>query len=568
MSKILLGLNSVSHDTGIAITDTNGKIEFAASEERFSRIKKDDSFPEKSLNYAKNYDEIVIPQIKNIDFKLRALNVSLNAILHEKSANITNMWFNKIIKKIKGTPFSTDTKITKSNEFLKKNNIKKTYVEHHHAHAASAYYHSGFKDSVVLSLDGMGDLYSGGIYDGKDGKLKRLKRFFIQEAPFALDYQLFTTILGFKPNRHEGKITGLAAYGKYNEKCIQKVESFLDKIWSKNFKLDYDTSQNWSNSLFLSTREDGIQISRNYRDAIFKEFSREDLAFAIQYLTEKKVLALIEKNIDNIKSKNIALVGGLFANVKLNQRIKELGFRNIFIQPAMGDDGLSYGAVLWKLGQENSLKPQQLKDVYFGTEYSQEEIKKSLDESKLKAAYYEEIEEIIAELISKNKIVARFNGRMEHGPRALGNRSILYQAIDPAINDWLNKRLNRNDFMPFAPVTLSEHAKKCYKNLEGAEHAAKFMTITFNCTDYMKKNSPAVVHVDGTARPQLISKEDNLSYYKILKHYHKLTNIPSIVNTSFNMHEEPIVCTPEDAIRSFKEGRLDYLAIGNYLVKN
>jgi len=234
----------------------------------------------------------------------------------------------------------------------------------------------------------------------------------------------------------------------------------------------------------------------------------------------------------------------------------------------MGDDGLSYGAVLWKLSQENSLKPQQLKDVYLGMEYSEDEIKKAISESKLKSDYYEEIEEVIAELISKNKIVARFNGRMEHGPRALGNRSILYQAIDPAINDWLNKRLNRSDFMPFAPVTLSEYANKCYKNLEGAEYAAKFMTITFDCTDYMKKNSPAVVHVDGTARPQLVSKQDNLSYYKIVKAYHKLTGIPSIVNTSFNMHEEPIVCTPEDAIRSFKEGHLDYLAIGNYLIKN
>src|SRR3989344_781590 len=566
MSQTFLGLNAASHDTGIAIVEDTGKISFAISEERLSRINKDSSFPRKSLNYAeKNFkvDEIVLPQIKNINFKLRALNLSLNAFLNNKSANIVNMWFNKLLK---NNSFKIDEKTSQSNNFLK-NKLKKSYIEHHHAHAASAYFHSGFKDSVILSLDGMGDLFSGGIYEGKNGNITRLKKFFIQQAPFALDYQLITTILGFKPNKHEGKITGLAAYGKHNERCIKATESFLNKVWSKNYKLNYDPTKNWSNNLFLSTRQEGIDLSRTFRNTIFKEFSREDLAYAIQYLTEKKVLNLIEKNISEIKNKNIALVGGLFANVKLNQRIKELEFRNIFIQPAMGDDGLSYGAVLWKLSQENSLKPQQLKDVYLGMEYSEDEIKKAISESKLKSDYYEEIEEVIAELISKNKIVARFNGRMEHGPRALGNRSILYQAIDPAINDWLNKRLNRSEFMPFAPVTLSEYANKCYKNLEGAEYAAKFMTITFDCTDYMKKNSPAVVHVDGTARPQLVSKEDNLSYYKIVKAYHKLTGIPSIVNTSFNMHEEPIVCTPEDAIRSFKEGHLDYLAIGNHLVK-
>jgi carbamoyltransferase len=157
---------------------------------------------------------------------------------------------------------------------------------------------------------------------------------------------------------------------------------------------------------------------------------------------------------------------------------------------------------------------------------------------------------------------------MEYGPRALGNRSILYQPTDSTVNDWLNKRLKRTEFMPFAPVTLDEFADQCYKNLDGARYAAKFMTITFGCTPWMKQRCPAVVHVDGTARPQLINQRTNPSYYRILQEYHKLTGLPSLINTSFNLHEEPIVCSPEDAIRAFRDGHLDYLAMGNYLLKH
>jgi carbamoyltransferase len=144
----------------------------------------------------------------------------------------------------------------------------------------------------------------------------------------------------------------------------------------------------------------------------------------------------------------------------------------------------------------------------------------------------------------------------------------LYQTTDKTVNDWLNKRLKRTEFMPFAPVTLKEYAQQCYKNVSGAESPAHFMTVTFDCTDWMKERCPAVVHVDGTARPQIIDRESNPSYYRILDEYRKITGLPSIINTSFNMHEEPIVCSPCDAIRAFKESKLDYLALGNYLVRN
>jgi len=223
------------------------------------------------------------------------------------------------------------------------------------------------------------------------------------------------------------------------------------------------------------------------------------------------------------------------------------------------------GAALHQAYIYNERIPQP-QTVYFGPDFSEKNIEKALKKYGLTYKKYKNIEAKIAGLLADKKIIGRFNGRMEYGPRALGNRSILYEAKDRSVNDWLNKRLKRTEFMPFAPVTLEEYAGKCYKNIHGAEYPSRFMTITFNCTDYMKKTSPACVHVDDTARPQIIRRKDNPSYYKILKEYHRITGIPSIVNTSFNMHEEPIVCSPNDAIRAFLSSGIDYLAIGPYLV--
>jgi carbamoyltransferase len=206
--------------------------------------------------------------------------------------------------------------------------------------------------------------------------------------------------------------------------------------------------------------------------------------------------------------------------------------------------------------------------VYQGPEYTDEQLKEAIESEGLEYTHCDDVEAEIAALIADNHVVARFNGRMEYGPRALGNRSILYPAQDPDVNQWLNHRLGRTEFMPFAPATLFEDRSECYLNTEGAEFTAHFMTITFDCTPRMKQQCPAAVHVDGTARPQFVSSESNPSFYRILKEYKKLTGISSVINTSFNMHEEPIVCTPADAIRAFTLGNLDYLAMGDFLVRS
>ena len=197
-------------------------------------------------------------------------------------------------------------------------------------------------------------------------------------------------------------------------------------------------------------------------------------------------------------------------------------------------------------------------------------MKLALDAAEEQGLTYERIDDLektVATLLAQKKVIARFNGRMEFGPRALCNRSILYSASEHEANDWLNKRLGRTEFMPFAPVVMAEHVDKLFVNMQGTEHACKFMTIILECTEWMKGNCPAVVHVDGTARPQIVTKEINPSIHKILTHYEKATGIPVLVNTSFNMHEEPIVCTPEDAVRAYLASRLDFLAMGPFLAQ-
>ncbi|MCD4653471.1 carbamoyltransferase, partial [bacterium] len=201
-----------------------------------------------------------------------------------------------------------------------------------------------------------------------------------------------------------------------------------------------------------------------------------------------------------------------------------------------------------------------------GNAYSADEIKKELDRQSISYHCPQNINRSVAELLAKGKVVARFDGAMEYGPRALGNRSILYHCGDPTVNDWLNHQLNRTEFMPFAPVTLQEYAEDRYLGYIGAQQTAKFMTITFKCTDLMQEESPAVVHVDKTARPQIIARENNPGYYDLIDTYRELTGIPTLVNTSFNMHEEPIVRTPVEAIQAFEASKLDALIAGPYLV--
>ena len=417
-------------------------------------------------------------------------------------------------------------------------------IEHHLSHAANAYYTSGFDEALIVSLDGYGSGLAGAVSIGRDGAIDRLHDL---EFPHSLGtfYESVTSGLGFQPSRHEGKIVGLAAYG--DPKVLRDLLFSRFDQTPGNFRIFE------SNNLYFAR-------------LLASQFPKIDVAAAYQHVLEVVATTYVGYYLKQTGVKNLVLSGGVVANVKLNQRLKEIfGVEKIFIYLNMGDGGCGTGAALLEFQGNGHLK-QPIKDVYLGPSYTPEEIAEALQRASLAFDRYTPIEPKIAGLIAAGHVVARFNGRMEYGPRALGNRSILYHAKEPEVNQWLNQRLGRTEFMPFAPATLNEARHECYKNVDGGEYAAQFMTLTFDCTEDMKRTSPAAVHVDGTARPQLVTAESNPSFHAILTEYRKLTGIPSVINTSFNMHEEPIVCSPDDAIRAFLQGNLDYLAIGDFLV--
>lgn len=416
--------------------------------------------------------------------------------------------------------------------------------QHHDTHAANAYFASGFDRALAVTFDGYGSGCCGGVYDVGPNGIQALHRFKFPNS-LGIFYEHVTSGLGFKPSRHEGKIVGLAAYG--DAKLLADV--LLARFVTDNGDVRIAGGLNH----FLAR-------------ALAGRFTKRDVAAAYQFVLEEVARRAVSFWVKKTGLSRVVMSGGVHANVKLNQRVREIpGVDEIFVYPNMGDGGCGTGAAM--LCFDHKSMPKGGYDaVYLGPDYSEADVKAALDAEKLKYERHDDIEERVAGLLAENAIVGRWNGRMEYGPRALGNRSVLYPAREPEVNQWLNKQLGRTEFMPFAPACLAEEAHTLFKNLKGCEKTAEFMTITFDCTDEMKHHSPAAVHIDGTARPQLVRAATNPSFHKLLTAYRAKTGIPVLINTSFNMHEEPIVCSPADAVRAFLLGNIDYLAAGPFLV--
>jgi carbamoyltransferase len=428
------------------------------------------------------------------------------------------------------------------------------FISHHLCHAAGAYYASGYDEALVATLDGAGDGDSSHVYSVRNGRFELLHN--VPSFDSLGDYYGYVTqISGFKAGKHEGKITGLAAYGKPIHR----------NVFEKFFRYEDGTMRNVGNCF----RHAAL---KKLKAALPKGYKREDLAATIQDLAEDVATGYIGHWCNKSGHKHVALAGGVFANVKINQRVLETeGVSSVFVFPAMSDEGIAAGAALVRYAELKGSMPTDracIDHVYLGPEFTEEQIEKALGTAEVGYKKSDDMAKDVAQLLADGKVVARFAGRMEYGPRALGNRSILYRPDSPSVNDWLNERLQRTEFMPFAPSTLAEDAASYFIGIEGAENTARFMTITFDCTEVMKKSCPGVVHIDGTARPQIVHAHDNPGYHRIISEFKRLTGLSCVVNTSFNIHEEPIVCTPEDAIRAFKIGHLDVLAIGPFIAVN
>lgn len=543
----------------------DGKLVSCIAEERLSRKKMDGSFPHAAIKEVlkigkldiKDIHHVAVTSLTPADTNMKYLTATISTyidtgvFLGEKIRNFA--WY-YIYNILKGS--------AKKNVNILGRDFKLHFYDHHLCHASGAFYCSPFNEALVVTLDGGGDGLDGGIYAGIDKKLVRLGKIPHFQSPGTM-YSAITHDLGFKRHRHEGKITGLAAYGN----------SDLERLGLQEL-LKYDSRKHRFISKRVAKHHKNLAEKSEYFYPLLSKFPKEDLAAAVQKIFEDEVILYI-RDAYNIAKKagfnftKICLAGGCFANVKLNQRIIETDiFDNIYVFPAMGDDGLSAGAALltyYEKYPNATRQASKMKDTYLGGDFTDSEIEKALVEYKLKYIKVENVETEIAKLLSLGKVVARFNGRMEYGPRALGNRSVIAAPFDKSINDWLNKKFNRTEFMPFAPSINEENANEYLENYKGQE-AANYMTITYNIKKGIADKIPAIVHVDNTARPQIVKSSTNKSYHSIISEFHKLTGIAVVLNTSFNMHEEPIVYTPTDAIRGFLDAKLDYLAMGNFVV--
>jgi len=544
----------------------DGKIIAAAPEERFDRKKNSTSFPEKSAKWClrqgklkwQNLDMIVVPWNPSINLK-NASRRWLQDIrwrgemLTNVPANIMNM---------------IDDKSPKEFEMRWSGNVLK-FLNHHECHAAFSFFQSPFKDASIVTIDGRGEDETVTISEGKLNKIEK-KRAIKFPHSIGLFYSTFTDFLGFKVNSDEWKVMSLASYSsKLNEydKKISKLISFN----KDGFELDLSYFNFYlfdkQKYLFSEKFEKIFGSPRLSSEKIILKHKKIAGAMQRVFIKTCRHIFIIAKK--NSKSKNLVFSGGSAMNSVLNGLIESFKFfKDSHISYAPDDSGVAIGAALLAHSKysKKSRKINEIKMNYFGPSFTSAEIKNFLDNSKINYTKPIKLHSEVAAGIANGKFIGWFNGKMEFGPRALGNRSIL---ADPrqGIN---KKKLNyavkfREGFRPFAPSVLKEYAKEIFEIPKTRE--VNFMERVYKIKKKWQKKIPAVTHVDGTGRLQTVSKNLNKDFYFLIKEFYKITKIPLILNTSFNLNNEPIVMTPADALRSFYSSGLDWLVMGPFLIK-
>jgi carbamoyltransferase len=575
---VVLGIGS-SHDASAAVY-VDGRLAAAIAEERLSRVKCDgERLPSLAIDevlrlagltrrdvthigllYAFYPEEYVVRDswLKEMERKVSRLHKTIVGA-HPRG----QFWVNAMLHRLapRGKPFEP---YFRTPLFLEQEGFrpdaKVAFFDHHLTHAVPAAYYAGFPECAVVVCDGGGDLWmnhTSGVL--KDGLLTTRHVSDVAGTSSGYFYAQVTKLLGFTPMRHEGKVLGLAAFG--DPKPL--YEAFRCAL-----RLAPDGAGFNSDFAGVEQAEDR---RTEYLAQAMKGHSRENVAAAAQQVLEDAVVPLVRNFVRETGQRNLALNGGVFANVKLNQRLAALPeVDRLSVFPGMSDTGNSLGCALLMLEREQPGFVQRgvhaLETVYWGPGYDDDAIRAELEARDLD---FERLDpaalvERAAQAIHAGKVVGWFQGRMEFGPRALGNRSMVARPTDAQINKWLNERLNRTEFMPFAPSVLAEYAEAVFDNVPPARHPAEFMTVTFDVKREWQPRIPAVVHVDGTARPQLVRKDRNPLYWDLIDRYRQLSGIPLVLNTSFNVHEEPIVCGPREAVQALADNRVDCLAIGPF----
>ncbi len=566
--KYIMGINFAYHDLSVCIIK-DGKLLIAVEEERFSRIKhakkalinNPDVLPKKALQYCLQFAGISFGDIDQIGLsffpndRLQNINIDPYFVDGGWGSEKGEKAFYKKIQRIpillnKLGNFDLDEKII--------------WIPHHICHASSAFFVSPFKESAILSIDGIGEFSSTWLGYGKDNNLHAIKEFFYPHSIGFL-WEKISKYLGFT-EYDSSKIMGLAAYG--NAKHFYKKFQNIVKLYP-NGEFTIDNS-------IMQFRLDGFDSLEKLfgvkKINIVKEITKEqaDIAAALQKITNDVVIHLVKFLKDKTRSKNLCLAGGVALNCVSNAAIMRSSlYKNIYIQPAANDAGTALGAAYYIWHQRLNHKKRKfiMNHAYWGPCYSDGQVESILDQAEVIYYKSKNIAKDVAQKLAEHNIVGWFHGKSEWGPRALGNRSLL---ADPRMADMkniLNLRIKkRESFRPFAPSILIEHKNNWLVIPKHCKSiSAEFMEINFYIKKSKQKQIPAVVHVDGTSRVQFVNKKINPLYHRLISYFYEFTGVPLLLNTSFN-EDEPIVCSPEDAVKTFLRTQMDYLAIGNYLV--
>ena len=588
----ILGISSFFHDSAASLI-IDGEIIAAAQEERFSRIKHDESFPVNSINYVLGESKLELHQVDHIVFfekpflKFERLLETYLAFAPRgfKSFSLSMpIWLRE---KLFMKKFLFDKLKELDSKYLDINKI--SFSEHHYSHAASAYYPSPFKEAIILTLDGVGEWATSTVALGKGNNLKMLKEIYFPHS-LGLLYSAFTYYTGFKVNSGEYKLMGLAPYGnpKYKNKIL---DALIDLKDDGSFKLNMKYF-NYATGLTMTNKNFSDLFGLPVRDPNNNKIEQfhMDIASSIQAVTEEIVLRMVKALVKEYKIKNLCLAGGVALNCVVNGKIlKNKLVENIWVQPAAGDAGGSLGAALayWysELQKPRKNYKDQMKGSYLGPKFNDTEIKNKLDEFKAnyKKLNTEELISLTARELANKKTVGWFQGRMEFGPRALGGRSILGDPRSEEMQKQLNLKIKfRESFRPFAPSVLREDVNEWFEMNNDSPYMLLVSEVKKDKQIKMKTDEdklfgieklnikrssiPAVTHVDYSARIQTVHKETNLRYYNLIKEFKKNTNCPVLVNTSFNVRGEPIVCTIEDAYKCFMGTNLDILVIEDFIL--
>jgi len=563
----ILGLTTLGDSAATLIKD--GEIVAAAEEERFSRKKHHSGFPYKAIEFCLDYAGITLKDVEHVGHYWKPWILRHKAMQALKAAFVSRDMFkaraDRGVAQVSESYLGMFKHPQRLRDHFGASDFKFHYLEHHQTHAASAFFVSPFDSAAILTWDGTGEDTTTLFSHGKDNKLKVLKRI---KLPHSLGqfYSAVTNYIGFDMfTGDEWKVMGLAAYGKpkYYDFFSQKV---LTKNGNGGFHFD------------IKVLDHHLAKHYQFPDAIVKEIGpgrkkgeeltehHWDIASSAQKVLEDTAIHLVKQIKEMTGEENLCMAGGVAFNSVMNGRIfHETPFKNFFVHPAAGDAGCSLGAAYYVWHQIlNKPRKYVMNNSYWGPKFSNEECRKALDAAGLKYETLpdEELLPKLAKMISEGAIIGWFNGRSEWGPRALGARSFLADPRRADMREVLNHKVKlREWFRPLAPSMLEEYGKEIF----GVEHHDPFMITVIQVSEEWKKRIPAVVHVDGTARPQMVNKDVNPRYWNLINEFRKLTGIPLLLNTSFNI-QEPIVCTPQDAINTFHNANFDALVLENNLV--